>query len=886
MKRPDPARFAAARERFEALAELEQQELAAALARLTASDPELAAEVAGLLAADAAAGEEFLADGVAGFAPDVLREVLADHGPAGAAAGDRVGPYRLRSLLGRGGMGEVWEAERADGQFEQTVALKLLKRGMDSEEVLRRFRRERQILARLEHPNIARLFDGGLAPDGRPYLVLERVHGEPITAWCRARRADLATRVRLLIAVAEAVDLAHRNLVVHRDLKPSNLLVDAAGTVKLLDFGIAKILAADDESGDSTRLEDRALTPDYAAPEQILGRPATTSTDVYSLGVVLYELLTGRLPHDRSTTSPIGLVQEVERETLTRPSRVVAEAGDGPAARKLAGDLDTIAVKALDREPERRYGSIAAFAEDLRRYLDGRPVEARPDTFAYRTGKFLRRHAWGAATTVVALAAMALFIAVLTARLARERDRARVEAAKAQRISAFLTTLFEVAELDRTKGIKLSVREIVDRGARNLQRDLAAEPEVAATMMSLIGDGYAQLGLGEQALPLLEGALVHHRRVHGSEDPRTAAAERRLGGLFVQLEQPRRAEPLLRHALAVEERRPGAEAELATTLSLLALMHKATGAYADADAALGRAAGLQERAGPAAELDLAHTLISRGHLLLSIDEPSRALPLFQRAAALRQRQLGADHPTAAAVLLDVGAAQRELGHLDEAVAADERVLAIGERAYGSRHSLPAFALGELAMATGAKGDVARARELYRRSIATFVELSGPDSHPVQVYRRGLGKLLLSAGDRQAGLAELEGVLESWERTLGRDHPRVGQALFDVAEAKLALGDSRGVEAAKRRGLAIFRRGLRPDSGQLGQGLSSLGGLLCRKQQEAEGAALLREALGVLRKRRPAGHADLVAAERALRACEPGAELSGGPIDGALAGKIF
>ncbi len=259
-------------------------------------------------------------------------------------------------------MGEVWEAERADGQFEQIVALKLLKRGMDSEEVLRRFLRERQILARLEHPNIARLFDGGLAPDGRPYLVLERVQGAPINAWCRAQGADLATRLRLVIAVADAVDLAHRNLVVHRDLKPSNLLVDAAGTVKLLDFGIAKILAADPAAGDSTRLEDRALTPAYAAPEQILGRPATTATDVYTLGVVLNELLTGRLPHERSTSSHLGLAQEVERETLTRPSRAVAEAGDGRAARALAGDLDTIVVKALARDPERRYGSIPAFA--------------------------------------------------------------------------------------------------------------------------------------------------------------------------------------------------------------------------------------------------------------------------------------------------------------------------------------------------------------------------------------------------------------------------------------------------------------------------------------------------------------------------------------------
>ncbi len=459
-------------------------------------------------------------------------------------------------------MGEVWEAERADGQFEQIVALKLVKRGMDSEEVLRRFLRERQILARLEHPNIARLLDGGLAPDGRPYLVLERVDGEPIVAWCRAQRCDLAARVRLVIAVAEAVDLAHRNLVVHRDLKPSNLLVDATGTVKLLDFGIAKILASDPEGGASTRLEDRALTPAYAAPEQILGRPATTSTDVYSLGVVLYELLTGRLPHVRATTSHLGLAQEVERETLTRPSRVVAEAGDPRGARALAGDLDTIVVKALAREPERRYGSISAFADDLRRYLDGRPVRARPDSGLYRARKFVARHrlAVAAAALVVAALVAGLSIALWQARRAEQAARlAQAQASRAEQVRAFLVSIFEAADPARARGETVEARTLLDEGARRIDAELAKEPELHAELLELLAGLYRKLGELERAKSLAERAFAEHRRLFGDESVQTARSEWTLGWVLANQGDFTPARERLEHAIAVLDREEGPE---------------------------------------------------------------------------------------------------------------------------------------------------------------------------------------------------------------------------------------------------------------------------------------------------------------------------------------
>ncbi|HXT52398.1 MAG TPA: tetratricopeptide repeat protein, partial [Thermoanaerobaculia bacterium] len=305
-------------------------------------------------------------------------------------------------------------------------------------------------------------------------------------------------------------------------------------------------------------------------------------------------------------------------------------------------------------------------------------------------------------------------------------------------------------------------------------------------------------------------------------------------------------------------------AELARTLTLVALADKALGDYRAADAAFVRAGELQERLGPTAELDLAMTLANRGHLLQSVDEAAQALPLFRRAQALRERRLGRDSPAAVASLLDVGSAELELGHVDAAIAAGERVFRVAKHAYGDDHSLTAYGLGQLAAAWGAKGDLPRARELYGRAIASFTALTGPASQMVLIYRRALGQLLVAAGDGRAGVAELESVLAAYERTLGPDHPRTGSALIDLAEARMIVGERSGVEAQLRRGLDVLRRQLAPDSTRVAAGESRLGALLCEEGRGAEGAPLLREAVGVLRAARPAGDRDLAAADTALR----------------------
>ena len=805
MSRPDPALFAAARARFEELAELDAEPRAAALTALAARDPALAAAVSELLAADAAAGEEFLAGGAAGLDPEAVGEALAEAGPRGAAAGDRVGSYRLRALLGRGGMGEVWEAERADGQFEQVVALKLVKRGMDSEEVLRRFLRERQILARLEHPNIARLLDGGLAADGRPYLVLERVEGEPIVAWCRAQRSDLAARLRLVIAVAEAVDLAHRNLVVHRDLKPSNLLVDATGTVKLLDFGIAKMLVSDHEPGDSTRLEDRALTPAYAAPEQILGRPATTSTDVYSLGVVLYELLTGQLPHVRATTSHLGLAQEVERETLTRPSRVVAEAGDPRAARALAGDLDTIVVKALAREPERRYGSISAFADDLRRYLDGRPVRARPDSRLYRARKFVARHrlAVVAAALVVAALVAGLSIALWQARRAeRAALVAQAQASRAEQVRAFLVSIFEAADPARARGETVEARTLLDEGARRIDADLAAEPELHAELLELLAGLYRKLGELEQAKGLAERAFTEHRRLFGDESVQTARSEWTLGWVLANQGDFAPARERLEHAIAVLDREEGPQSLTAADARepLMELLFGAEGPRGTLPVVERRLATYRAVLGER-DVRTALSLSDLGVVLNELERGEEAEKAYRASAAILDALLPASDPRVAYPHSNLAGLLREAGRLAEAEIEARKALATRRKALGDSHSETASTIGQLSRILLELGRLPEAEAAAREALSIS---EGRDRFNTAQSRSLLASVLLKQGEAAAALALFEQCVVEHRALLPPDHVLNYSVQLNRAGALEAVGRTSEASAEVQRLLPLLR----------------------------------------------------------------------------------
>ncbi len=506
----NPERWRRIDELFRTVADRPAAEREAYLTRICGGDEELRREVLELLDHDPP--ESFLHEPIKHAALAVTSE------PADELLGQHIGPYRLTQLIGRGGMGAVYEAVRADQQFDQCVALKLIKRGMDSDFVRDRFLRERQILASLDHPHIARLFDGGTTAEGLPYFVMEFVDGKPITDYCQRRDLPLDEKLKLFRAVCSAVQHAHQKLVVHRDLKPSNILVTADGTPKLLDFGIAKLLSPDPgEAVTRTETAVRLMTPDYASPEQVRGGAITTATDVYSLGIVLYELLTARRPHQFETYSPFEIERAICDTEAPRPSdiaeRMRAENGKVKGSRfishlssflphpsDLRGDLDNIVMMALRKEPARRYPSVEQFSEDLRRYLSGLPVTARADTFVYRATKFVRRHR--VAVVAIVLVLFSLLGGILATTLAARRaqaERARAERRFAQVRTLANTFLFDVHDKLQNMPGTTEARGLVAKTALeyldSLAQEAAGDPELAwelAVAYQKVGDVQGQ----------------------------------------------------------------------------------------------------------------------------------------------------------------------------------------------------------------------------------------------------------------------------------------------------------------------------------------------------------------------------------------------------------
>ncbi len=444
--------------------------------------------------------------------------------------GRQIGAYRIEKEIGRGGMGAVYLATRADNEFEKRVAVKLIKRGLDTEEIIARFRHERQILAALEHPNITRLIDGGSTEDDLPYLVMDYVEGLPLSQYCAVRQSLLNERLNIFLQICSAVTYAHQNLIIHRDLKPSNILVADDGTPKLLDFGIAKLTAPNSsQTLGAAPTNFRVMTPEYASPEQVGGRNVTTASDIYSLGVILYELLTGQRPFRIRTNSAEEISRIITDTSPTKPSESTLESANGKRVEsenqrkekislvpqlpyslsELNGDLDNIILMAMRKEPERRYSSVEQFAEDLRRYLNGLPVIAREDSFGYRTEKFVKRNKAGVAAGLgIALSLVGGLIA--TARQAkiakRQRDRALRETEKAERINQFLQKMLASAD-PREQGKDVKVIEVLGEAAASIENDFTDQPEIAADLHTTIGTTYLNLGLLESAEDHLQKAL-------------------------------------------------------------------------------------------------------------------------------------------------------------------------------------------------------------------------------------------------------------------------------------------------------------------------------------------------------------------------------------------
>ncbi len=861
-----PERWQRIKQVFENAAARVPAERSAYLDEACGDDEELRAEVESLLASEE--HDLTLLDG--GGVLDAFGRMLAsepgDHGR-------RLGNYRLLHEIGRGGMAAVFAAVRDDEQYRQQVAIKLIRRGMDSDRMVARFRQERQILANLVHPNIARLLDGGVTEEGLPYLVMELIDGEPIDAYCDRLQLPIARRLDLFRTICAAVQYAHRNLVVHRDLKPSNILVTDDGTPKLLDFGIAKLLETDrSPDGDSETPAEltldgpRPMTPNYASPEQVLGQPVTTASDVYALGVLLYRLLTGRRPYsvdESSGHSPREIERIICEQTPERPSvavrRTKESSGSGapeeafpeevarlrgttpePLGRTLRGDLDNIVMMAMRKTPERRYGSAEQLSEDVRRYLERLPVSAREDTLAYRAGKFVRRHRFGVATAALIFLSLVGGIAATT----WQASVARTERLTAQTVSDFLVDLFEPSDPENARGEEVTARELLQHSVQRID-ELADRPVVQAALMDTIGSLYFKLGLLDEAEPLLDGALALRRRHLDPDDPELADSLDNLGRLETARARFAEAETLHRESVELRRHRLGERhPELSKSESLLATVLSYRGRLDQAEALLRSALERQRSVLGTEHEDVAETEINLALVLRQKGRLEDAAELYRQALAKSRVQLGEDHPHVAVNLNNLALVLCNLGEHSEAKTLFEQAEALRRKLYGEGHPGLATTRTNLASCLQLIGDVEGAESLLRSSLELRHETLGPDHPSVALSLNNLGKLLYDRGQRRDAEEHFRQALDIYRRGSGDLHPAAAGPLNNLAVALHRRGEFSEAEELYREALAINRQIFDGAHERIALNLNNLGDLLARQRKHEAAVDYLRESLAM------------------------------------------
>ena len=826
------ARFAELGRLFDSAVQALPQTREAILADTESRDPELARELRALLAAHE--GEHSLG----ALALDVIAAPEAED-PLLAGDAEReglhLGPWAIGRRIGAGGMGTVHEAVRADDQYQQRVAVKFLRRVTDGDDAARRFRSERQILASLQHPRIAALLDGGVTPDGQPYFVMEHIDGAPITIWCDARALDVRARLRLFVDVCDAVRAAHKRLIVHRDLKPSNILVREDGAVKLLDFGIAKLLEDDGADTTQTARGTRAFTPEYAAPEQMRGEPVGTTADIYSLGVLLYELLTGGRPFALAGLSASAMERVVTETPTPKPSvglaatrsALLGERSLDRAKRALAGDVDAIVGMAMRKEPDRRYGTVDALMDDIGRHLAGRPVFARPDGVGYRLAKFVRRRR---VEVLAASVAVASLVAGAAASL-QQASRARNEAARANEVQAFLTEMLGAAK-PGVLGADARVRDVLDSAAFRLD-DARLSPALEAELRSIIGDTYLALGEYTEADAQYVKSLSAHERGDLRATPGYAGAIVDVGIARWERGDYVAADSVLRIADSVQRSMrdvaPLARATLldtrAQTLSRLGhnadalpllqeslLLHRAhfpddavaavptfvsaavvasdLGDHASGDTLLASALALQRRVAPNDEAALAMILTVRAGVLERLGRMDSAEAAFREVIGIRERVLGPEHPNLAMTMLNLGDHLRRRGRHAESVQWTRRVVALRGRTLDDSNIALAASMMHLGLAL-AQLDSATVGERWVREAHRLRSAILPAGHWLLASTNSaLAEVLTVAGK----YAEAESLLVAAERQLAAELPHSVEPVQDVWRRLEELHVARGSAA--------------------------------------------------------------------------------------------
>jgi non-specific serine/threonine protein kinase/serine/threonine-protein kinase len=717
-----------------------------------------------------------------------------------ATPSQMIGPYRLIRELGVGGMGQVWLAEQTSPVVRQ-CALKLIKAGIYDDDAVRRFHLERQSLALMEHPAVAKVFDAGTTPAGQPYFAMEYVDGLPINEYCDRNKLGIRERLQLFIQVCEGVQHAHQKAIIHRDIKPSNILVidvDGKPQPRIIDFGLAKTpISATDGETLFTRLGALMGTPGYMSPEQADPKvyDIDTRSDVYSLGVVLYELLTGFLPFNAARfkwQSLDEMMRELREQTPQRPSTKVGANRDSLAERaenratepdilpkQLRGDLDWITMKALEKERDRRYGSPAELASDIERYLQNLPILARPASAGYRLRKYIRRHRLAVGIGVAAAALAAAFAinqAVQLRRITRERDRA-------DRITDFMTNIFKVSNPSEARGNTITAREILDKSSQQIESELGQDAEVRSQLLSVMATTYASLGLYARAHDLAQRALDIRQREFGPNDPKTLASMSQMGLILYREGHDRDAENLLRSAIDREKRGLGAENDLTLdSEDALATVLGREGRNPEVEKLARELIPIESRKfGPESPQAL-RFMTGLASALRGETRYAEAETELRQALAIQVRTLGKNHPSTIASMHNLANILQEEGKNDEAEAMYRETLSLAQRVLGPEH--PETASTMLTLANDIRGDDRRRAEaeaLYRKALEIELRVAGPENSDTTRAEEGLANLLSTEGHYLEAEKLLLNVLAVRQRVLGPDHTDTLITEYNVSE---------------------------------------------------------------------------------------------------------
>jgi len=792
-----------------------------------------------------------------------------DESQAKQMRGEMIGPYRVERLLGSGGMGIVYLAERADQQFDQQVAIKLGRHRLVDPDTENRLRSERQFLANLDHPNIARLFDGGTTNDGVPYLVMEHINGVRIDTYCDLNRLDVAERLRLFQIICGAVHYAHQNLTIHRDIKATNILVTADGTPKLLDFGIAKLSDAKGTAMDGLTREGAVImTPANGAPEQIAGKTITTATDVYGLGLLLYDLLAGVRAYDIEFLTPSEVARVICHDDRVDPSRrlkekkraaqssadsIALQALEQIAAnrssslerlqRQLRGDVDTIVLNALRKEPARRYRSAAALADDIGLHLKSMPIVARADSWRYRAGKFVHRHLAAVSAAALIVAMLAVFIVLLSVQnrnIVKERDTAR-------EVSQFLEDIFMAQDPSRARGADITAEEILAEGANRIRNDLGGRPEIQSALMGTIGRVYYNLGEYQPSQEMLEQALQLRLQTDGESHPGVAAARNDLAEVLIRRAEYERATVLLLQSLAANQlRNEGASPLVATNLFNLANVYLAMGRLDEAESAVRSSIAIFTQLRDQFSIELAEAKSALARILQVRGNLDETEVLLREAIEIISDSQGPDHPFMAYYLQNLGVLQRSKGDLVAAERTLQTAIEATRRILGDQHDLLAVTLVDQGILLHMKGDYDEAERVIREALTLSIEIQGANHPVIGLNKTILGILLHDKADLDAAEAMLRDALRIYDQALDDDHQYTASALTELGAVLNTAGRPSEALVLLERALEIRRKDYSPDHVLVAATGVEYGDALSRLGRFDEAGPLLQQGVIVLR----------------------------------------